>query len=229
MDWGWIPHYLPLLAHGLWLTLLLTVLSIFFGMLLAIPIALARVAGPPWLAWPARAFCSFIRGTPLLIQMWFFYYGLGLLFPYIPGIRQSFLWPVLREGFYFAVVSLSLSVAGYEGEVMRGAFLGVPNGELEAGRAIGMSPFTLLRRIWFPRAVRMVLPTLAGEAVGQMQATSLAATITVLELLGVTNMIRQDTYLTYEPLLFAGAIYMVITFVIERIFARLEAMVPMKR
>jgi len=229
MDWNWVPQYLPMLFHGLWLTLLLTVLSMCFGMIMAIPIALAQVSGPPWLSWPAWAFCTFIRGTPLLIQMWFLYYGLGLMFPYIPGIRQSFMWPILREGFYFALVALTLSVAGYEGEVMRGAFLGVPKGELEAARAIGMPPITLLRRVWFPRAVRMVLPTLAGETVSQMQSTSLAATITVLELMGVTNMIRQDTYRIYEPLLLAAAIYMVITFIIVRTFNWIESKVPMKR
>jgi polar amino acid transport system permease protein len=229
MVWNWIPQYLPQLVHGLWLTLILLVTSMVFGIIMAIPIGLAQAAGPRWLAWPARGFCTFIRGTPLLVQIWFMYYGLGILFPLIPGLRESFLWPLLREGFYYAVVAFSLSFAGYEGEVMRGAFLGVPKGELEAARAIGMPPFTVLRRIWFPRAVRMVLPTLAGESAVQLKSTPLAATITVMDLMGVTNMIRQNTYRTYEPLMLVALVYMCITFVIVMGFNWVERLVPQKR
>jgi polar amino acid transport system permease protein len=229
MVWNWIPQYLPQLVHGLWLTLILLVTSMVFGIIMAIPIGLAQAAGPRWLAWSARGFCTFIRGTPLLVQIWFMYYGLGILFPLIPGLRESFLWPLLREGFYYAVVAFSLSFAGYEGEVMRGAFLGVPKGELEAARAIGMPPFTVLRRIWFPRAVRMVLPTLAGESAVQLKSTPLAATITVMDLMGVTNMIRQNTYRTYEPLMLVALVYMCITFVIVMGFNWVERLVPQKR
>ncbi len=229
MTWSWIPEYLPQLIHGLWLTMILLVTSMVFGMILAIPIGLAQAAGPRWLAWPARAFCTFIRGTPLLVQIWFMYYGLGVLFPLIPGLRDSFMWPVLREGIYYAILAFSLSFAGYEGEVMRGAFLGVPKGELEAARALGMSPFTVLRRIWFPRAVRMVLPTLAGESVVQLKATPLAATVTVMDLMGVTNMIRQNTYRTYEPLILVALVYICITFAIVTCFNWVERQVPQKR
>ena len=229
MVWGWVPHYLPQLLQGMWITIVLLVLSMVIGMLLAIPLGLAQAAGPRWLAWPARAFCTFIRGTPLLVQIWFIYYGLGILFPYIDGIRTSIFWPFLRESFYYAVVAFSLSFAGYEGEVMRGAFLSVPKGELEAARAIGMSPFTVLRRVWFPRAVRLVLPTLAGESVGQLKSTPLAATITVMDLMGVTNMIRQNTYRTYEPLILVALVYMAITFIIVMSFNYIERLVPQKR
>lgn len=229
MVWTWLPTYFPQLLYGIWLTIILLVSSLIIGGILAIPIGLAQAAGPKWLAWPARAFCTFIRGTPLLVQIWFMYYGLGILFPLIPGLRESIFWPVLREGFYYAIFAFSLSFAGYEGEVMRGAFLGVPKGELEAARAIGMSPFTVLRRIWLPRAVRFVLPTLAGEVVLQLKATPLAATITVMDLMGVTNMIRQNTYRTYEPLIFAAAIYMCLTFLIVWVFSLIERQVPQKR
>ncbi len=229
MVWNWVPQYLPQLMQGLWITIVLLVLSMAIGMLLAIPLGLAQAAGPRWLAWPARAFCTFIRGTPLLVQIWFIYYGLGILFPYIDGIRTSIFWPFLRESFYYAVVAFSLSFAGYEGEVMRGAFLSVPKGELEAARAIGMSPFTVLRRVWFPRAVRLVLPTLAGESVGQLKSTPLAATITVMDLMGVTNMIRQNTYRTYEPLILVALVYMAITFIIVMSFNYIERLVPQKR
>ena len=228
IDWSWFPRYFPQVMSGLWLTILLLAASVVFGMLLAIPLGLAQAAGPRWLAWPARAFCTFIRGTPLLVQIWFLYYGIGTLFPLVPEIRQSFVWPFLREGIYYAIFALSLSYAGYEGEVMRGAFLGVPKGELEAARSFGMPPLTLLRRIWLPRAVRLVLPTLAGEMVGQLKSTPLVSTITVMELAGVGSMIRQNTYRT-EPLLLVAAVYMCLTFIIVWLFSRVERMVPQKR
>lgn len=226
MDWSWLPEYAPKFAEGLWLTIKLLGLAIFFGMALAIPIGLVQVTGPRPLAWAARAFCTIIRGTPLLIQLWLIYYGIGSLFPSIPGIRESFLWPMLRDAFPYAVVAFSLSVAGYEGEIMRGAFKSVPKGELEAGRALGMSPFKILRRIWLPRALQNVFPTLAGEFILTLKSTPLAATITIYEVYGVGSIVRQETYKIYEPLLFVALIYLCLTFVLVLTFRYFENRIP---
>jgi polar amino acid transport system permease protein len=233
MVWDWLPQYAPLLLQGLYITLLLLVGSVFFGFLLAVPLGLAQVAGPWPLRYLARGYCTFIRGTPLLIQMWLLYYGVGSLFPLIgaqfPGFRENFMWLIRLDAFYYALAAFTLNYAGYEGEVMRGAFLGVPRGELEAAQAIGMSPWKVLTRVWFPRAVRQVLPTLGGETIAQLLATPLAFTIPVMDLMGVTSRIRQDTFLIYEPLLFLAFIFIVLTFVITRVFNYLEALVPQKR
>jgi len=226
MVWSWIPEYLPKFADGLLITVQLLSLSIFFGMLFAIPIGLVQVTGPRWLGALARGFCTVVRGTPLLIQLWLLYYGLGALFPSIPGIRESFMWPILREAFPFALLAFTISVAGYEGEIMRGAFKSVPKGELEAARAFGMSRFTLLRRIWLPRALQNVLPTLAGEFVLTLKSTPLAATITVFDVYGVGSIVRQETYRIYEPLLFVAGIYVVLTGIIVLFFSWLERRVP---
>jgi len=222
MEWYWLPEYLPQFAQGLWVTIKLLVMSIFFGMLLAIPIGLVQVTGPRPLAWLAKAFCTIIRGTPLLIQLWLVYYGLGSIFPFIPGIRESWMWPILREAFPFAVFAFTLSVAGYEGEIMRGAFKGVPKGELEAARAIGMSPFQVLRRVWLPRALQNVFPTLAGEFILTLKATPLAGTVTVFEVYNISSAVRQETYRIYEPLLLLAAIYVVLSFFIVLLFRYLE-------
>jgi polar amino acid transport system permease protein len=229
-QWGWLPKYIPLLLKGLWLTIVILVSSCVFGMLLAVPIGLVQVTGPPFLAKLAGGFCTVIRGTPLLVQLWLLYYGVGTsLFPNMPWLRDTFLWPVLSNGIFYVILAFTLSVAGYEGEVMRGAFLGVPRGELEAGRACGMSPFQVLRRVWLPRAVRMVLPTLAGETVLQLQSTPLAFTVAVMDLMGVITKVRQDTFITFEPLLFLAGIYVVLTFLITRSFNWYERRIPQKR
>ena len=229
MHWEWLGHYIPLLVHGLYLTIILWIGSVVIGGIMSVPIALVQVTGPWWLKYPARAYCTFMRGTPLLIQLWLIYYGIGSLFPGIPGIRTSFLWPILKEGFYYAVLAFSLNFAGYIGEILRGAFLGVPKGELEAARAIGMSPFMVLRRVWLPRAVLQSLPTLAGEIVGQMKATPLAYTITVMDLMGAKAKITSDTYIMYEPLILVAVIYMILTFFITQAFGYVEKLIPQRR
>jgi polar amino acid transport system permease protein len=226
--WNWLPLYAPLLLHGLWLTVLLLVLSVVFGFLLAVPLGLVQVTGPQPLKFLANLFCRFIRGTPLLVQLYLLYYGLGSVFPLFPEIRNSIFWPILREGFFYAVLAFSLNFAGYEGEVMRGAFLSVPKGELEAGRAFGMNPWKVLQRVWFPRAVRNVLPTLNGEVIQQLLATPLAFTVTVMDLMGALYKVRQDTFRIYEPLLFGAAIYMLMTFVLTTVFKRIERQVPQR-
>ena len=226
MVWDWLPEYLPKFVQGLWITIELFTLSLFFGFLMAIPIGLVQVTGPRWLGLLAQGFCTLFRGTPLLIQLWLLYYGLGSVFPYYPGLRESFIWPVLVEAFPYAIVAFSLSVAAYEGHIMKGAFQSVPKGELQAGRAFGMSSFTLLWRVWLPRALQNVLPTLAGEAVLTLKSVPLASTITIFGVYGVGSIVRQETYRIYEPLLFVGFIYICLTGLIVVLFRWLENRVP---
>lgn len=229
MRWEWLPNYLGLAARGIWATIWILVVTTVIGFALAVPLGLAQAAGPMWLAVPARAFCTVIRGTPLLLQLWLLYYGLGSLFPQYPWIRESFLWPYLRQAWPYAVLALTISYAAYEGEVMRGAFAGVPRGQLEAARAFGMRRFTIFRRIWLPQAVTSVLPTLAGETVQQLKATPLVATITVIDIYAVASRVRQDTFIIYEPLLLLAVVYLAITGVIVFIFRKLEARIPARR
>jgi polar amino acid transport system permease protein len=229
MTFSWIASYWSLLLAGSAQTVLLLVISVVFGFILAIGLAFARVSGGPLTQYLARGYCTFFRGTPLLIQLWLFYYGVGSLLPMIPGLRQSLFWPILREGFFFAAVSFTLNYAAYEAEVLRGALLAVPKGELEAGRSFGMRPFTLIRRIWLPRAIRIALPTIGGEIVMQLKATPLAFTVTVMDLYAVASKVRQDTLLVYEPLIVVTVFYLILTAIIARAFRLLEAQVPSRR
>ncbi|WP_377292566.1 ABC transporter permease [Rhizobium sp. SG2393] len=229
MSFDWLQKYWPLLIDGGLQTIALLVISVSFGFVLAIGLAFAMVSGGPILRGLARGYSTLFRGTPLLIQLWLFYYGIGSLLPLVPGLRQSFLWPVLREGFFFAALSFTLNYAAYEAEVLRGALLSVPKGELEAGRALGMSRFTLIRRVWLPRAIRTALPTIAGEVVLQLKATPLAFTVTVMDLYAVAYKIRQDTLLVYEPLIVVTLFYVALTALMTRAFGIAEAQVPIRR
>ena len=229
MDWSWMPKYLPLLSYGLWTTINLLVFSVIYGMIFAVPLGLVQATGNRFLSIPAGAFCTFIRGTPLLVQVWLLYFGFGSIFPLIPGIRESFIWPVLREGYFYALAALTISFAAYEGEVMRGAFLAVPKGELEAAKAFGMSRWKILWRIWLPRAIRLALPTLLVDTALQLKSTPVAATVTVLDLFGVSNKIRQDTFRVYEPLTLVLVVYVGLYFIIVWAFNKYEARIPQRR
>ena len=226
LRWDWLPEYLPMIGIGIWRTIWFTVVTMAMGMVLAVMLGFAQATGPIYLAAPARAFCTIIRGTPLLLQLWLLYFGLGSLFPHFPWIRDSFMWPILRQAWPYGVLALTLSVAGYEGEVMRGAFKGVPGGQLEVARAMGMPRFTMFRRIWLPQALHRALPTIAGEAVLQMKATPLVATITVIDVYAVAKRVTQDTFIVYEPLLLLAVVYMILAGLIVLLFRWLELRVP---
>jgi polar amino acid transport system permease protein len=230
LRWDWLasPKYQAMMVKGLWQTIWMLVVTMVIGMILAIPIGFVQAAGPIWLAWPARAFCSVIRGTPLLLQIWMLYYGLGSLFPMLsPEFKQGFIFQeLLRPAWPYAVVALSLSVAGYEGEVMRSAFLGVPHGQLESAKAMGMPRFTMFRRIWLPQAVKRVLPTIGGETVLQLKSTPLISTIAIMDIYDVAGRVRRDTLIVYEPLLLLAVVYLCITGLIVLAFRHFERQGP---
>ncbi|MDH6230856.1 polar amino acid transport system permease protein [Mesorhizobium soli] len=226
LRWDWLPQYLPIAVEGIWRTIWFLVASAVLGIMLAIPLGLVQVTGPKILSVPAKTFCTIIRGTPLLLQLWLLYYGLGSLFPQFPWIRESFMWPYLRQAWPYGLLALTLSFAGYEGEVMRGAFAGVARGQLEAARAFGMSRWKIFRRIWLPQAVQRALPTLAGETVLQLKATPLVATITVVDIYAVASRVRQETFVVYQPLLLLAVVYLCITGIIVFAFRKVEARIP---
>ena len=212
----------PQLIDGTWVTILLVLISAVIGNSMALGIALARVSKHPALWMPAYVYIYLIRGTPLLVQMYFLYYGMGDVFAHEPAIRHSFIWPFLREGFWYGIAALSFSTAGYTGEVLRGAILAVPHGEIEAGRAFGMSGWLILRRIILPRAIQICLPTLGGETILLLKSTALVSTITVQDMMWKANFIRVQTFNVYEPLLAAAVVYIALTFLIAYGFRVLE-------
>jgi polar amino acid transport system permease protein len=230
MRWDWLPKYQGQLIAGVGRTLALLFSSAAVGFLCAVALGLAQVTGPRPLAWIASGFCGVIRGTPLLLQLWLLYYGLGSILAQYPEFKREYpeLFYYVRQAWPYAFLSLTISFAAYEGEVMRGAFAGVPRGELEAAKAYGMGPWTTFRRIWLPRAVYRALPTLNGDVIAQMKSTPLVATITVVDTYGVIVKIRQDTYLTYEPLLLLTLIYLVLTGLMVLTFRYFENKIPVK-
>lgn len=209
---------MPQLIWAVPLTLFLTFGSSIIGNLLAVPVALARLSPNPLLSLPARAFIFTMRGTPLLIQLFFIYYGLGEL---IPGWMMRGL-PFLRDGIWYALFAFSINTAGYTGEILRGAIQAVPHGEIEAARAFGMNRWKVFSRVTLPRAVRICLPAMSSETILLLKATSLAYLVTVYEVMGTATSIRVDTFRVYDTLIGAGIIYFILVFILTRVLNWLE-------
>ncbi|MDR5866058.1 ABC transporter permease [Halomonas koreensis] len=228
MDFSWLqdPFYQEYLIEGFINTLWLLAVSAVGGLLLAVGVAMARIKGPRPLAWLAGGFSTVIRGTPLLVQLFFFYYGLGRLLEGIPGVQDSFIWPLLRDPFFYGALTFILSVGAYSGEVIRGALVSVPYGEREAGRAFGMGPFQVFARLWLPRAIQLCLPTLTGEMILLLKSVPLVSTIALMDLLQAANIIRDETFLVYEPLMLIAGIYLALTVVLTLVLRQVERHFP---
>ena len=222
MSWDEILEMVPQLWEGLQITLALWFLSGVVGLALALPVAIARIAGGRVSQALARGFITTVRGTPLLLQIYIVYFGLGAMLARFPAIRYSALWPFLREGFWYAAVALAISTAAYAGEILRGGITGVPPGEIEAGRSLGLRPWMVWRLLILPRALRICLPALVGQLINLLKSTALASTITVMDLLGTANYIRMQTFRVYEPLLSVAFVYVVLTIALVQAAARLE-------
>ncbi len=207
----------PAFERGIWLTVQLLTLSSLIGIALALPIALIRLSPSRLPSAAARLFITVLRGTPLLAQLFLIYYGLAQF----EAVRNSALWPILRDPWPCALIALSLNMAAYVAEVLRGGIQGVPRGEREAGLAVGMNAFTLYRRIILPNAVRIALPALSNEVIVQLKSTALISTITLMDITGVARRIASNSYTT-EALIVAGAIYLLLTYTIGQGFRLIE-------
>ncbi|TDQ84164.1 amino acid ABC transporter membrane protein 2 (PAAT family) [Dongia mobilis] len=204
------------------ITLTLTILSCVIGNLLALPVAVARVSPNPLLWMPAYLYILVMRGTPLLVQFFLIYYGVRAAIMGLPGMRETWLFPYLRDAYWWAVFALSINTAGYTAEILRGAIQAVPYGEIEAGKAFGMNKMQIFWRITLPRAIRICLPTMTGETILLLKATVLASTITVYEILGWANYIKQQTFRVYDTLIAAALLYVILVFILTRILYWLE-------
>jgi len=218
MVWELFIKWLPKLIQGATLTLELTALSVIAGLIVAIPLGIARSSRLWYVRSLPYAYIFFFRGTPLLIQLFLVYYGLGQF----EAVRDSVLWPYLRSPFWCAVITMTLHTAAYIAEILRGAIQAIPPGEIEAARALGMSRFKTLIHIVLPRAARIGLPAYSNEVILMLKASSLASTVPLLELTGMTRTIIARTYQTVDMFLIAGVIYLVMSFVLIQGFKLLE-------
>jgi arginine/ornithine transport system permease protein len=218
IEWQVIHDSLPAFASGLGVCLVLLVLSVGTGFVLSVPLAVARVSARRALWVPVWTYTYVFRGTPLLVQLFLVYYG----FAQFEAVRESPLWPLLREAWFCAWLAFALNTTAYTTEIFAGALRATPHGEVEAARAYGLSGFKLYTRILLPSALRRALPQYSNEVVGMMHATAIVSTVTLVDVTRVARDVYANHLLPVEAFGTAAVIYFVLTFLLVGGFKLLE-------
>lgn len=205
MSWNWqaiITHF-PELLNASITTLELVALSSIIGLIFGVILALLRLSKNPLVQIFPFLYIFFFRGTPLLVQIFLIYHGLGQF----KVIQESVLWkPILSQAYWCAIIAFTLNTAAYVAEIVRGAIQAVPHGELEAADALGMSPVQKFTHITLPRAFGIMIPAYSNEVIFMLKGSALASTITIVDLMYVSKNIIAKTYLTLEIYFAAGII-----------------------
>lgn len=212
---------IPAVLNGFLITVTLTVTSFILGQLLALPIGLARHSSNRFLRLPASIFIFIERGSPLLVQLFIVYYGLAQ----VDFLRESFLWPLLREPMYAAILAIGLNSAAYTAEVVYGALGNILKGQYEASFALGLSKFATYYKIILPQAYRNILPIIGNESILVLKATSIVSTITIMDITGIAKNFTAKTYAPFEVFIVAGGYYLVLAILLGRSFRYIENIV----
>ena len=218
MDFELISASLPKLLSAAVVTLKLLSLSLFFGLIIGLLLAILRLNKNPIINKLAYAYSYVFRGTPLLVQIFIIYYGLGQ----IEYFRSTFLWVVFKEPYWCAIIAFALNTGAYTSEIFRSAFETIKPGIIEAGKSLGISNKIVFYKIQIPVAIRQSLPAYGNEIILMMKGTSLASTVTLMDITGVAKYIISTTFKPIEVFIVAGGIYLFMTFLIHNMIKYLE-------
>ena len=205
---------LPLYLEGTLVTLRLLLVALIAGLVVAIPLAVMRASPNPWVSRPIWLFTYVFRGTPLLVQLFLVYYGLAQF----AWMRESMLWPMFSSAWFCAMLAFAINTCAYTTEIIAGAISATNHGEVEAAKAMGMSPAILYRRILLPSALRRALPAYSNEVIMMLHGTSIASIVTLLDITGAAREINSKFYLPFEAFLTAAAFYLALTFILVSLF-----------
>ena len=217
------PDNLQLYWDGLDNSLLLLAASLVVGGVLAVPLAVARVSSNRFISGPVWVFTYVMRGTPLLIQVYIIYYGLGQM-EFIQA-RWNDIWPWtwFKEPMFCAILAFALNTCAYTAELLAGAIRDTGHGEVEAAQAMGMTRWTTMRRIVLPSAMRRSLPGYSNEVIMMLHSTSLASAVpALLDITGAARQIYADFYIPFEAFITAGVIYASLTLMLVGVFKLAE-------
>ncbi|HAT87948.1 ABC transporter permease [Cohaesibacter gelatinilyticus] len=218
MNWSLLFSFFADLAEGIPVTLAILASALSIGFVLGLLLCIVRLRRISIVSKLADFYVLFFRGTPLLVQLFAIYYGLGEF----EFIRNSFAWPFLREAWFCAVLALGLNSAAFTSEIMRGGVLGVEKGQLEAAAAYGFSNFQTGRLILMPQAARIALPAYSNEIILMLKGTSLASTISIMDLTGIARKLSSEHFAPFEAFIAAGAIYLAMVLLLTAAFSTLE-------
>jgi len=204
---------------GAWITIQLTVLTLFFGTTLGICLALMRASGRRLLEWPALGYSLYFRGTPLLVQIFLIYYGSG---QFRESLEAVGLWTYFRSPWFCGLLALSLNTAAYSSEIFLGGLRAVPKGPLEAATAFALPWWPRLTKIVFPSVIRTAWPAYSNEVIFQLQATSLVSLITIMDITGVARRYAARTFSFFEIYVTSAVLYLVLVGILAVIFQMVE-------
>jgi arginine/lysine/histidine/glutamine transport system substrate-binding/permease protein len=214
---------LPNLFRGALVTLQLTALSVFLGMVAGSLIGIIRLSPSPPLRWAARAYIDFFRGTPLLVQIFMIYFGL-------PALARGFGLTFTLNQLTAAVLALSLNSAAYLGEIVRAGIQSIEIGQREASESLGLGPVQTMRYVIFPQAFRRMIPPIGNEFITLLKDTSLVAVIGFEELFRRGQLIVAQNYRAFEIYASVAVFYLVLTVLSSQAFGFLERwMNPVER
>ena len=218
MDLELMINSFPKLLNATMVTLKLLSLSLFFGLFIGLLFAVMRMSKNLIFNKFAYGYSYLFRGTPLLVQIFIIYFGFGQ----IEFIRESFLWVILKEPYWCAIIAFALNTGAYTSEILRSAFQTIKKGYIEAGKSLGISSKIIFYKIQIPIAIRQSLPAYGNEIILMLKGTSLASTVTLMDLTGVAKYIISTTFKPIEVFIVAGSIYLFMTFIIHNIIKFLE-------
>ena len=218
MDFELMVNSFPKLLNATVITLKLLSLSLFFGLFIGLLFAVMRLNKNPFINKLAYGYSYVFRGTPLLVQIFIIYFGFGQ----IEFIRESFLWVILKEPYWCAIIAFALNTGAYTSEILRSAFQTISKGYIEAGKSLGISSKIIFYKIQIPIAIKQSLPAYGNEIILMLKGTSLASTVTLMDLTGVAKYIISTTFKPIEVFIVAGSIYLFMTFLIHNFIKFLE-------
>jgi len=218
MDLSLMALSLPKLLSAAVITLKLLSVSLLIGLFVGLIFAILRLSKNSIINRFAYAYSYVFRGTPLLVQIFIIYYGLGQ----IEYFRTTFLWVIFKEPYWCAIIAFALNTGAYTSEILRSAFQTIKPGIIEAGKSLGISNKIIFYKIQIPVAIRQSLPAYGNEIILMMKGTSLASTVTLMDITGVAKHIVSTTYKPLEIFITAGGIYLFMTFLIHNLIKYLE-------
>ena len=218
MDIELMVNSLPKLLSASLITLKLLSASLIVGLFIGLLFAILRLNKNIFINKFAYGYSYLFRGTPLLVQIFIIYYGLGN----IEYLRTTFLWVILKEPYWCAIIAFSLNTGAYTSEILRSAFQTIKPGIIEAGRSLGITSKIIFYKIQIPIAIRQSLPAYGNEIILMLKGTSLASTVTLMDLTGVAKYIISTTFKPIEIFIVAGGIYLFMTFVVHNVIKFLE-------
>jgi len=208
----------PKLINATKLTIQLTLLSLFFGIFVGIFFAILRTSKNKIFYFISYYYSYIFRGTPLLVQIFLIYFGLAQ----VEWIRESFLWIFLKEPYSCAILAFTLNTGAYSSEIFRAAFETINRGVVEAAKSLGLNKVNIFFKVKLPIAIKQSLPAYGNEMILMLKGTSLASTVTLLDLTGVAKHIISTTFKPIEVFIVAGSIYLLMTFIIHNFIKFLE-------